>query len=65
MEGNLAQYRDELLHEVERVYRVASEFRRRTNSPLPYVETVFADRMEERVELLVGPKDVAEKIRML
>ncbi|MCS6769799.1 MAG: DNA polymerase II large subunit [Candidatus Caldarchaeum sp.] len=63
MNAELEEYRAGLLREVERVYRVASEFRARTNSPLPFVEAVFADRMEERVELLVGPKNVAEKIR--
>ncbi len=65
LKGELAEYRSELLREVERIYSVAAEFRRKTNSPLPYVEVVFADRMEERVELLVGPKGVAETIRRL
>ncbi|MEM4413656.1 MAG: DNA polymerase II large subunit [Candidatus Caldarchaeum sp.] len=63
MDPELEDYRSSLLREVEKVYAVASEFRRRTNSPLPLVETVFADRMEERVELLVGPKGVSETIR--
>ncbi|MEM1943108.1 MAG: DNA polymerase II large subunit [Candidatus Caldarchaeum sp.] len=63
MDPELEEYRSSLLREVEKVYAVASEFRRRTNSPLPFVETVFADRMEERVELLVGPKGVSETIR--
>ena len=61
----LGEYRAGLLKEVERVYAVAAEYRRRTNDPLPHVETVFADRIEERVELLVGPPGIAEKIRGL
>jgi DNA polymerase II large subunit len=64
-EQGLEEYRASLLKEVERVYGVASEYRRRTNDPLPYVETVFADRIEERVELLVGPPGIAEKIKGL
>jgi DNA polymerase II large subunit len=64
-ELGLEEYRASLLKEVERVYGVASEYRRRTNDPLPYVETVFADRIEERVELLVGPPGIAEKIKGL
>ncbi|MCX8200723.1 MAG: DNA polymerase II large subunit [Candidatus Caldarchaeum sp.] len=65
MNPELDEYRAGLLREVNKVYEVASEFRRRTNSPLPVVEPVFADRMEERVELLVGPKAISEKIREL
>ncbi|MEM3083203.1 MAG: DNA polymerase II large subunit, partial [Candidatus Caldarchaeum sp.] len=65
MDPGLEEYRNAILREVERVYAVASAYREKTREPLPFVETVFADRMEERVELLVGPRGVAEKIRRL
>lgn len=65
LDPELQEYRDGLLREVDRIYVVASEYRKKTCDPLPFVETVFADRMEERVELLVGPSGIAEKIREL
>ncbi|MEM4373987.1 MAG: hypothetical protein QXI97_03200, partial [Nitrososphaerota archaeon] len=56
------EYRQRLLKMLEREYELASEVRKRTNSPINRVESVFADTMEKRVELLVGPEGVAEKI---
>ncbi|BAJ49891.1 hypothetical protein CSUB_C0022 [Candidatus Caldarchaeum subterraneum] len=56
LDPGLEEYRSNILREVDRVYAVASAYRERTREPLPFVETVFADRMEERVELLVPPQ---------
>jgi len=61
----LEEYYSNILLEIERVYSIASEFRKRTNSPIPYVETILADDIAERVEILVGPKGISEKIREL
>ena len=60
-----AEYYNQLLEHLDREYKIASEVRRITNSPTDRVETIFADTIEERIELLVGPKDVAEKIKKL
>jgi len=49
--------------EFEKAYAVAVEARRRISSPTPDVEVFLAKDIAERVELLVGPKGVAEKIR--
>ena len=61
----LKDYYDELEREVGRAIQVASEARRRIASPTPQVEVLFARDLAERVELLVGPKGVAEKIRRM
>ncbi len=49
--------------EFQRCYQVAVEARRRIGSPIPEVEVLLAKDLAERVELLVGPSGVAEKIR--
>lgn len=61
----LEDYYEGIRREVEKEYRVAVEARRRTASPTPQVEVLFAKDLAERVEFLVGPKGVAEKIRRL
>jgi DNA polymerase II large subunit len=58
-------YQQHLLEKLEGEYQIASTVRRLTNSPADRVETIFADTMEKRVELLVGPEGVAEKISRL
>jgi len=59
----LDSYYSSLLSELEREYEIAVEARRKSNSPTDSVECIFADSMEERVELLVGPAGVADRIR--
>jgi len=57
------EYRRMIEAEFERAYAVAVEARRRISSPTPEVEVYLARDLAERVELLVGPEGVAEKIR--
>lgn len=59
------EYYESIRSEVEKEYRIAAEARRRIASPTTKVEVMFARDLAERVELLVGPKGVAEKIRKL
>ncbi len=61
----LHEYYERLLHKLREEYERALEFRRRTRSPTPEIESIFADSIPERVELLVGPRGIAEKIREL
>ena len=58
-------YYEQISEEVEKEYRIAVEARKRIASPIPKVEVMFARDLAERVELLVGPKGIAEKIRKL
>lgn len=51
--------------EVARTLEVAKEVKERIGAPTAEVEPVFADDSAGRVELLVGPPGVAEKIRKL
>ncbi len=61
----LASYYDGLLQKIEYQKKIAMEARRRIASPTPHIEVLFARDLAERVELLVGPKGVADKIRRL
>jgi len=58
-------YRRALKEKFDEAYRIAAEARRRIASPTPEIEVEFAKDLAERVELLVGPKGIAEKIRRL
>ncbi len=60
MEEDYAKLIEEKFREA---YEVAVEARRRIGSPTPEVEILLARDLAERVELLVGPRGVAEKIR--
>ena len=60
---NEGEYRALIEKRFQEAYRVAVEARRRIGSPTPEVEILLAKDLAERVELLVGPKGVAEKIR--
>ncbi|HDD42378.1 MAG TPA: hypothetical protein ENF79_01685, partial [Nitrososphaeria archaeon] len=60
---NEGEYRALIEKRFQEAYRVAVEARRRIGSPTPEVEVLLAKDLAERVELLVGPKGVAEKIR--
>jgi len=57
------EYRRHIRKLFKEAYRVAVEARKRIASPTPEVEVFPAEDIAERVELLVGPKGVAEKIR--
>lgn len=61
----VVNYFGTILKEIQKQQDVAEKARQRTGSPTPEVEPVFADDLAERVELLVGPKGIAEKIRSL
>lgn len=61
----LAEYYENLLQKIERQKKIAVEARRRIASPTTYIEVLFARDLAERVELLVGPKGIADKIRRL
>ena len=61
----LAQYYENLLEKINYQRNIAVEARKRIASPTSQVEVLFAKDLAERVELLVGPKRVAEKIRKL
>ena len=60
---NGGEYRRLIEEEFRKAYEVAVEARRRIGSPTPSVEIMLARDIAERVEFLVGPKGVAEKIR--
>ncbi|MCD6312944.1 MAG: hypothetical protein J7L79_03950, partial [Thaumarchaeota archaeon] len=57
------EYRALIERKFQEAFRVALEARKRIRSPTPRVEILLAKDLAERVELLVGPKGVAEKIR--
>jgi len=57
------EYRQHIRKLFEEAHRVAAEARRRIASPTPEIEVFPAEDIAERVELLVGPRGVAEKIR--
>ena len=60
---NYEEYRKLIEREFEKAYEIAVEARKRIASPTPSVEVFLAKDLAERVELLVGPGGVAEKIR--
>lgn len=60
-----AEYYAQIVERVEEEYKVASEARKKLSTPVNEVETIIAEDMAERVELLVGPQGIAEKIRFL
>jgi len=60
---NEGEYAALIEEEFQKTYRVAVEARRRIRSPTAEVEVLLAKDLAERVELLVGPEGVAEKIR--
>jgi len=61
----LARYYENLLEKINHQKKIAIEARKRIASPIPQIEVLFAKDLAERVELLVGPKGVADKIRRL
>ncbi|WP_423792561.1 DNA-directed DNA polymerase II large subunit [Methanocaldococcus indicus] len=61
----MKKYFENLIKEVERIYKIAEECRKMGLDPEDYVEIPLAKDMADRVEGLVGPKGVAERIREL
>lgn len=60
---NYREYREHIRKLFEEAYRVAAEAREKIASPTTRIEVSPAEDIAERVELLVGPRGVAEKIR--
>jgi len=60
-----AEYYAQIVEKVKEEYRIASEVRKKLGTVVDKVETIIAEDMAERVELLVGPQGIAEKIRFL
>lgn len=63
--AEFAEYYARILDRVKEEYRIASEARKRLGMVVDEVETIIAEDMAKRVELLVGPQGIAEKIRFL
>jgi len=61
--GNIQEYFSEIGREVERHYSIAREARSRGYDPKKDVEIPTANDFAERVEELVGPRGIAERIR--
>ncbi|MEM2928629.1 MAG: hypothetical protein QXP60_06675, partial [Nitrososphaerota archaeon] len=59
------EYFSMLLKEAKECYDIANKVRSILNSPTNEVEVKYAYDSAERVELLVGPPRIAEKIREL
>ncbi|MFX0090191.1 MAG: DNA polymerase II large subunit [Candidatus Hodarchaeota archaeon] len=57
------RYFKTILEQVEKVYEIGEKARQKGFDPVDEVEIPIADNMAARVEALVGPKNVAEKIR--
>lgn len=60
-----AEYYAQIVEKVKEEYGIASEAREKLGTVVDKVETIIAEDMAERVELLVGPRGIAEKIRFL
>ncbi|AEF96874.1 DNA-directed DNA polymerase II large subunit [Methanotorris igneus] len=61
----MKKYFDDIVNEVKRIYKIAEECRKMGLDPVDEVEIPLANDMADRVEGLVGPKGVAERIREL
>ncbi|ACX72717.1 DNA polymerase II, large subunit DP2 [Methanocaldococcus vulcanius M7] len=62
---NMRKYFENIVKEVEKLYKIAEECRSRGFDPTDEVEIPLAVDMADRVEGLVGPKGVAKRIREL
>ncbi|MDD3493407.1 MAG: DNA polymerase II large subunit [Candidatus Thermoplasmatota archaeon] len=61
--GDIEHYFSAIARDVERCYQVAREARAKGYDPTPEVEIPTANDFAERVEELVGPEGIADKIR--
>lgn len=59
------EYFSIILEEANECYKIANQVRNILNSPINEVEVKYAYDSAERIELLVGPPKIAEKIREL
>ncbi|AIJ05382.1 DNA polymerase II large subunit [Methanocaldococcus bathoardescens] len=62
---NMKKYFENIVSEVKKIYKIAEECRKKGFDPVDEVEIPLAADMADRVEGLVGPKGVAERIREL
>ena len=62
---SMHRYIDDLIHQVDQAYQVAEQARSQGLDPVPAVEIRKAMDVAERVEALVGPVNVAQRIREL
>ncbi|NPA62687.1 MAG: DNA-directed DNA polymerase II large subunit [Methanococci archaeon] len=62
---NMRKYFENIVKEVEKLYKIAEECRNKGFDPTDEVEIPLAVDMADRVEGLVGPKGVAKRIREL
>ncbi|XRO75503.1 DNA-directed DNA polymerase II large subunit [Methanocaldococcus sp. 28A] len=62
---NMKKYFENIVSEVKKLYKIAEECRKKGFDPVDEVEIPLAADMADRVEGLVGPKGVAERIREL
>ncbi|XRP96809.1 DNA-directed DNA polymerase II large subunit [Methanocaldococcus sp. 16A] len=62
---NMKKYFENIVSEVQKLYKIAEECRKKGFDPVDEVEIPLAADMADRVEGLVGPKGVAERIREL
>ncbi|WP_456420104.1 DNA-directed DNA polymerase II large subunit [Methanocaldococcus infernus] len=61
----MRKYFESIVKEVNKIYRIAEICRQKGLDPVDHVEIYLAKDMADRVEGLVGPKGVAERIREL
>ena len=61
----MESYFESILKEVKRIYEIAERCRKKGYDPVDHVEIPLARDMADRVEGLVGPKGVADRIREL
>ncbi|XRO77148.1 DNA-directed DNA polymerase II large subunit [Methanocaldococcus sp. 10A] len=62
---NMKKYFENIVSEVKKLYKIAEECRKKGFDPVDEVEIPLAADMADRVEGLVGPEGVAERIREL
>jgi len=65
MSKGQAEYFDELEKQVNKIYHVASEARKKGLDPSLLVESPIAKDIAGRVETLIGPEGIADRIREL
>ena len=61
----MISYFESILKEVKRIYEIAEKCRKKGYDPVDHVEIPLARDMADRVEGLVGPEGVANRIREL
>ncbi|MFX0064053.1 MAG: hypothetical protein ACFFC7_17925, partial [Candidatus Hermodarchaeota archaeon] len=59
----IEKYFDSIVGEVKKQYEIGERARKKGFDPVDFVEIPIADDLASRVEALVGPRNVSEKIR--